>query len=158
MQLLGFEKGGRFAEATIKRFRDEIKAFEQAAEPSAAHEAVKLLEMRTLKDLKAAEPFMKKCVDLTKNEEGCMYYGWAIKDDKLFCREAYVDAAAPYDRAFQMSNRKNCAVGFRLAFNYLKASRYVDTIDVSKEILKVEPTYPKVQTDLIDKARSQIRS
>ena len=23
-----------------------------------------------------------------------MYYGWAIKDDKLFCREAYVDAAA----------------------------------------------------------------
>jgi tetratricopeptide repeat protein 21B len=72
--------------------------------------------------------------------------------------KAYVDAAAHYDRAFQMSNRKNCAVGFRLAFNYLKASRYVDTIDVSKEILKVEPTYPKVQTDLIDKARSQIRS
>ena len=23
-----------------------------------------------------------------------MYYGWAIKDDKPFCREAYVDAAA----------------------------------------------------------------
>ena len=23
-----------------------------------------------------------------------MYYGWTIKDDKLFCREAYVDAAA----------------------------------------------------------------
>merc|ERR1712216_207633 len=32
--------------------------------------------------------------DLTKNEDGCMYYGWAIKDDKLFCREAYVDAKA----------------------------------------------------------------
>ena len=36
---------------------------------------------------------MKKCVDLTKNEED-MYYGWTIKDDKLFCREAYVDAKA----------------------------------------------------------------
>ena len=48
----------------------------------------------TIKDLKKAEPFMKKCVDLTKSEAGCMYYGWAIKDDKLFCREAYVDAAA----------------------------------------------------------------
>merc|ERR1712124_233776 len=48
----------------------------------------------TIKDLTKAEPFMKKCVDLTKTEAGCMYYGWTIKDDKLFCREAYVDAAA----------------------------------------------------------------
>jgi len=48
----------------------------------------------TIKDLAKAEPFMKKCVDLTKTESGCMYYGWTIKDDKLFCREAYVDAAA----------------------------------------------------------------
>merc|ERR1712230_257562 len=30
----------------------------------------------TIKDLAKAEPFMKKCVDLTKNEAGCMYYGW----------------------------------------------------------------------------------
>merc|ERR1711977_816863 len=36
----------------------------------------------------------KKCVDLTRNEKGCMYYGWTIQGDKLFCREAYVDAAA----------------------------------------------------------------
>merc|ERR1712224_462861 len=48
----------------------------------------------TIKDLKKAEPFMKKCVDLTKTESGCMYYGWTIQGDKLFCREAYVDAAA----------------------------------------------------------------
>merc|ERR1712167_442650 len=27
-------------------------------------------------------------------EAGCMYYGWTIQGDKLFCREAYVDAAA----------------------------------------------------------------
>merc|ERR1712094_153435 len=48
----------------------------------------------TIKDLAKAEPFMKKCVDLTKTESGCTYYGWTIKDDKLFCREAYVDAVA----------------------------------------------------------------
>merc|ERR1711861_46918 len=40
------------------------------------------------------EPFMKKCVDLTRTEAGCMYYGWTIQGDKLFCREAYVDAKA----------------------------------------------------------------
>jgi len=48
----------------------------------------------TIKDLAKAEPFMKKCVDLTRTEAGCMYYGWTIQGDKLFCREAYVDAAA----------------------------------------------------------------
>merc|ERR1712188_211125 len=48
----------------------------------------------TIKDLAKAEPFMKKCVDLSRTEAGCMYYGWTIQGDKLFCREAYVDAAA----------------------------------------------------------------
>ena len=46
----------------------------------------------TIKDLAKAEPFMKKCVDLTKTESGCMYYGWTIQGDKLFCREAYGEA------------------------------------------------------------------
>merc|ERR1712224_372457 len=49
---------------------------------------------QNFKQTSAEEPFMKKCVDLTKTEAGCMYYGWTIKDDKLFCREAYKDATA----------------------------------------------------------------
>ena len=36
----------------------------------------------TINDMAKAEPFMKKCVDLTKTEDGCMFYGWTIKDDK----------------------------------------------------------------------------
>ena len=56
-----------------------------------------------------------------------------------------------------MSTRKNEAVGFRLAFNYLKAERLIDCIDVSKEVLKVNPNFPGIQTDLIEKARSAIR-
>ena len=43
-----------------------------------------------------------------------------------------------------MSNKKNATVGFRLAFNYMKASRYTDAIDVGKEILKNYPDYPKI--------------
>ena len=58
--------------------------------------------------------------------------------------KAYVDAAEHYNKAFVMSNKKNGGVGFRLAFNYLKASRLVDAIDVSKDILKVYPKFPKV--------------
>ena len=43
-----------------------------------------------------AKPLLDKCVDDTKAEAGCLYYGWTIKEDgsKLFCRETYVDGAA----------------------------------------------------------------
>jgi tetratricopeptide repeat protein 21B len=43
-----------------------------------------------------------------------------------------------------MSNKKNASVGFRLGFNFMKANRFVDAIDVGKDILKVYPDYPKV--------------
>ena len=74
---------------------DSFQNFKQtSAEEASTADFFTIQPTFTIKDLKTAEPFMKKCVDLTKNEEGCMYYGWTIKDDKLFCREAYVDAAA----------------------------------------------------------------
>jgi len=70
----------------------------------------------------------------------------------------YVDAANHYEKAWQMSNKKNGAVGFRLAFNYLKANRFVDAIDVAKDILKSYPDYPKVHSDIIIKARAMIKA
>ena len=48
----------------------------------------------TINDLDKAKPFMDQCVEATKSEPGCLYYGWTICGDKLFCREAYVDGAA----------------------------------------------------------------
>lgn len=56
----------------------------------------------------------------------------------------YVDAAVHYEKAFKMSNKRNATVGFRLAFNYMKANRFVDAVDVGKDILKAYPDYPKV--------------
>jgi tetratricopeptide repeat protein 21B len=44
----------------------------------------------------------------------------------------HVEAAKNYLTAFKMSNNKNAGVGYRLAFNYMKAHRYTDTIDVGK--------------------------
>merc|ERR1711998_521568 len=47
----------------------------------------------TIKDWAAAEPIMAEFVEATKTETGCVFYGWTRVDNKLFCREAYVDAA-----------------------------------------------------------------
>ena len=43
-----------------------------------------------------------------------------------------------------MCNKKNGRLGYRLAFNYIKANRFVVAIDSGKEILKVYPDYPQV--------------
>ena len=72
--------------------------------------------------------------------------------------KSYVDAADHYEKAWKMSNKKNGAVGFRLAFNYLKANRFVDAVDVGKDILKTYPDYPKVQSDIIVKARAMLKA
>merc|ERR1712070_987080 len=48
----------------------------------------------TIKDWALAEPIMAEFVERTKTETGCVYYGWTRCGDKLFCREAYTDAAA----------------------------------------------------------------
>ena len=70
----------------------------------------------------------------------------------------YINAAEHYEKAWLMSSKKNAGVGFRLAFNYMKANRFVDCIDVGKEILRTYPDYPKVQKEIVEKARSMIRN
>lgn len=69
----------------------------------------------------------------------------------------YVDASLHYEKAWLMSNKKNGGVGFRLAFNYMKANRFVDAVDVGKDILKAYPDYPKVYKDIIEKSRQMIK-
>lgn len=48
-------------------------------------------------------------------------------------------------------------MGYRLAFNYLKAKRFVEAIDVCKKVLQDHPTYPKIQKEILEKARMSIR-
>lgn len=100
-----------------------------------------------------AEKELEKCLKYNKSNIKAEEFMGLIKERE----KAYVDAAVHYKNAFEMSNQKNGGVGFRLAFNYLKAARYVDAIDIGKQILKVYPNFPKVKSDIIDKARSQLR-
>lgn len=71
--------------------------------------------------------------------------------------QAYKDAAEDYERAWTMQNESNPSIGFRLAFNYLKAKRHVDAIDVCHKVLDAFPTYPKIRKDILDRARASLR-
>jgi len=87
-----------------------------------------------------AEGELKKCLKYNKSNIKAEELMGIIKEKE----KAYVDASEHYHKAFEMSNKKNGGVGYRLAYNYLKADRLVDSIDVGKEILKLYPNFPKV--------------
>lgn len=48
-------------------------------------------------------------------------------------------------------------VGYKLAFNYLKAKRFVDAVDVCHKVIKAFPDYPKIRKDILEKARIGLR-
>lgn len=41
----------------------------------------------------AAEAIMDEFIAATKTETACLFYGFTVLDDQVFCREAYKDAA-----------------------------------------------------------------
>eukprot|EP00929_Paragymnodinium_shiwhaense_P082600 TRINITY_DN4361_c0_g1_i1.p1 TRINITY_DN4361_c0_g1~~TRINITY_DN4361_c0_g1_i1.p1 ORF type:complete len:1382 (-),score=431.24 TRINITY_DN4361_c0_g1_i1:166-3750(-) len=72
--------------------------------------------------------------------------------------QAYKDAALHYEKAWEFCNETSPSVGYRLAFNYLKAKRYVVAINICQQVLKSSENYPKIKKDVLDKARSMLRS
>eukprot|EP00933_Yihiella_yeosuensis_P014694 TRINITY_DN13064_c0_g5_i1.p1 TRINITY_DN13064_c0_g5~~TRINITY_DN13064_c0_g5_i1.p1 ORF type:complete len:1194 (-),score=308.92 TRINITY_DN13064_c0_g5_i1:80-3229(-) len=72
--------------------------------------------------------------------------------------QAYKDAASHYEKAWEFCNEASPAVGYRLAFNYLKAKRYVVAINICQQVLKISENYPKIKKDVLDKARTLLRT
>ncbi|XP_023385479.1 tetratricopeptide repeat protein 21B isoform X3 [Pteropus alecto] len=100
-----------------------------------------------------AEELLKRC--LRHNRSCCKayeYMGYIMEKE-----QAYTDAALNYEMAWKHGNQTNPSVGYKLAFNYLKAKRYVDAIDVCHQVLEAHPTYPKIRKDILDKARTSLR-
>ena len=48
--------------------------------------------------------------------------------------------------------------GYKLAFNHLKAKKYVEAIDVCHKVLEKHPSYPKIRREILDKARLSLRA
>uniref|UniRef100_A0A8C9PB34 Tetratricopeptide repeat protein 21B n=1 Tax=Spermophilus dauricus TaxID=99837 RepID=A0A8C9PB34_SPEDA len=100
-----------------------------------------------------AEELLKRC--LHHNKSCCKayeYMGYIMEKE-----QGYTDAALNYEIAWKRGNKTNPAVGYKLAFNYLKAKRYVDAIDICHQVLEAYPSYPKIRKDILDKARSSLR-
>jgi tetratricopeptide repeat protein 21B len=71
--------------------------------------------------------------------------------------QSFKEAADSYEVAWKNSFYENAAIGFKLAFNYLKGKKYVEAIDVAHRILAAFPDYPKVRKEILEKARQALR-
>ncbi len=93
---------------------------------------------------------------LAKNKscvKACEYLGLIMEKEA-----SYKDAAEQYKRAYALQGESNPVIGYKLAFNYLKAKRYVDAIDVARSILTQFPEYPKIREEVLERARNALRS
>lgn len=100
-----------------------------------------------------AQELCQKCLKHNKSCGKAYEYLGQIMERE----QAYKDAADYYENAWKHENEASPAVGYRLAFNYLKAKKMVEAIDVCHKVLKAFPQYPKIRKDILDKARAGLR-
>eukprot|EP00658_Telonema_sp_P-2_P049449 TRINITY_DN37609_c0_g1_i1.p2 TRINITY_DN37609_c0_g1~~TRINITY_DN37609_c0_g1_i1.p2 ORF type:complete len:156 (+),score=50.35 TRINITY_DN37609_c0_g1_i1:176-643(+) len=101
-----------------------------------------------------AQDLCKKCIAF--NKSCCRAYDTL---GQIYEKEAsYSDAADHYANSWKFSGEASPMVGYKLAFQYLKASRFVEAIDVCHKVLALVPDYAKMRQDILDPARQGLRS
>ncbi|DAZ99342.1 TPA: hypothetical protein N0F65_005193 [Lagenidium giganteum] len=71
--------------------------------------------------------------------------------------QSYIDAAECYQEAWICEGEASASIGFKLAFNFLKAKKYVATVDVCHKVLDQYPDYPKMRKEILEKAYAGFR-
>ncbi|CAH0729262.1 unnamed protein product, partial [Brenthis ino] len=70
----------------------------------------------------------------------------------------YKMSAFNYDKAWIHTGKNDLAVGYKLAYSYLKMKKYPECIVVCRHILKIHPDYPKIKKDILEKAKTNLRT
>ncbi|KAF6259487.1 intraflagellar transport protein [Scenedesmus sp. NREL 46B-D3] len=96
------------------------------------------------------------CSRCLKYNQSCSR-AWELLGSIAEREQAYKDAANHYEHAWKLATQADQAVGYKLAFNYMKAGRLVDAITVSQAVLNADPQYPKIRHDVLDKARMGLK-
>ncbi|GMT19325.1 hypothetical protein PFISCL1PPCAC_10622, partial [Pristionchus fissidentatus] len=70
----------------------------------------------------------------------------------------WLDAVNNYTQAWIYCRQRNPTIGYKLAYNMLKAKKNFDCIVVCQKVLTQYPNYPKIRKELMEKARMSIRT
>ncbi|CAB3403169.1 unnamed protein product [Caenorhabditis bovis] len=72
--------------------------------------------------------------------------------------QKYAEAYQHYEKAWRICKFRNPAIGYKLAYNYLKCKKFFASIETCHRVLEQFPNYPKIKKEILDKARMQIRT
>mmetsp|Transcript_5094 Transcript_5094/g.20330 ORF Transcript_5094/g.20330 Transcript_5094/m.20330 type:complete len:1383 (-) Transcript_5094:148-4296(-) len=100
-----------------------------------------------------AHGLCKRCLGFNKSSGRAWEILGLIFEKEL----SYADAADCYEHAWKLDHEASAEVGYKLAFNYLKARRWVEAIDVCRKVLKQYPDYPKIKAEILEKAQASLR-
>ncbi|KAJ3038612.1 Tetratricopeptide repeat protein 21B [Rhizophlyctis rosea] len=100
-----------------------------------------------------ATELLKRCLNYNRSCAKAWEYLGHIMEKEA----SYKDAAENYETAWRLEGETNAAMGFKLAFNHLKAKKFVEAIDVCHKVLGMYPDYPKMRKDILERARTGLR-
>lgn len=83
-----------------------------------------------------------------------LYYSGYLAEKE----QNYKSAAHNYDNAWVHGGKSDLAVGYKLAYAYLKLKKFPECIVVCRHILKVHPDYPKIKKEIFEKAKVNLRT
>jgi len=66
-------------------------------------------------------------------------------------------AAHNYKLAWKAVNMTDPAIGYKLAFNYLKSNQPLEAVETCHTVLNAYPDYPKIRKDILAPARALLR-
>ncbi|XP_063518086.1 tetratricopeptide repeat protein 21A isoform X9 [Pongo pygmaeus] len=96
---------------------------------------------------------LQRCVRYNKScYKAYEYMGFIMEKE-----QSYKDAVTNYKLAWKYSHHTNPAIGFKLAFNYLKDKKFVEAIEICNDVLREHPNYPKIREEILEKARRSLR-
>nr|PNR30269.1 hypothetical protein PHYPA_026585 [Physcomitrium patens] len=102
----------------------------------------------------ASEELCKKCLKYNKEcSKAWELLGWIMEKN-----HSYPEAVGFYENAWKCLKESSPAVGYRLAYMYLKDKRHIEAIIVCQKVLQISPNYPKIKKDILEKARVCVRA
>lgn len=104
--------------------------------------------------LDAAADCARAC--LARN--GASSQAWEVAGFVAELRDDAVAAGDAYAAAWRLSRMSSPAVGYRLAWNHLRAGAYVPAVTAALEVLDKFPGYPKISADVMMPALARIRA
>jgi len=100
----------------------------------------------------SARGLIHRCLDLNKSSAKA----WELFGQLAQREQKWKEASENYFAAWTLLNESVPAIGYCLAFTYLKAGQNVNAIDVCHTVLKQEPEFPNI-SDVLHKARQGLR-